>query len=108
MNASKKITLATFKSFLRKNDGKLFIKEHSRFSGMTDCVMSVDDTWKPLKKIELELRPNSCEVINKLGYEGIWLVGDSRDFFSRIDDVVMEGYHIHNCVGSFSVVIQKD
>ena len=48
-----KITLSTFKSFIRKNEGKLFIKCKSSFDGMTDCVeQNSNATFRPIQKLE--------------------------------------------------------
>ena len=33
-----KATIATLKSFIKKNQGKLYIKKKSSFDGMTDCA----------------------------------------------------------------------
>ena len=37
-----RITLATVKSFMKKNEGKLFVKAKSSFDGMVDCVMPIE------------------------------------------------------------------
>ena len=37
-----KVTLATLKSFLKNNEGKIYFQEHSAFDGMVDCVMPSD------------------------------------------------------------------
>jgi len=82
----KKITKATFKSFIKKNEGKLFIQCVSSFDGIFDGVEYVHDT---------------------LGYNGIWLVGGSRDYFTAFDNGDFTGYEVYNCCGSFIIATQK-
>lgn len=38
-----KITRTTLKTFIRKNDGNLYIMTKSSFDGMTDCVQQNDE-----------------------------------------------------------------
>jgi hypothetical protein len=98
---AKKITKATFKSFMKKNVGKLFIQEKSRFDGMYDCVMqSGDKTFVPLQKAD-----STHE--NNLGYAGIWLVQGSRDYFREYYDADgFIGINVYNCCGEFTVAIK--
>ena len=74
-----KITKATFKSFLRKNEGRLFIKCKSSFDGMTDSVeTSRNQAYRPLVKLARDpARPFVSQSDNTLCYgigSGIWLV----------------------------------
>lgn len=92
-----KITKATFKSFLRKNQGNLFIRVGSRFDGMTDCVQEVESPeWSP---IEASDRP--CE--NNLGIAGVWLVHGGRDYFEAVEREGFKGIRVYNCTGSFII-----
>lgn len=66
-----KTTKATFKSFVRKNEGKLFIKCTSSFDGMTDCVEQNHNTaYRPLVKAEVvnPNRPFVSESDSTLGF----------------------------------------
>lgn len=94
-----KTTRTTFKSFLNKNLSKLYIKELSHFDGMVDSVMPVEDTFKPLCPVSYG-QENHQEQHN-LGYEGIWLVGGGRDYFSPWRDDEYIGYEVYNSCGSF-------
>lgn len=96
----KKITKATFKKFLRVNEGKIFIKRDSDFDSSVDGVRSTGDDFKPAKTTEHNL---DCT----LGYADLWLVGDSRDYFSVWEDETFTGFHWHNCCGSGFVAIKK-
>ena len=91
-----KITKATFKAFLRKNEGKLFILEKSRFDGMVDCVMPNENAkFNPMVKTD---RIHE----NNLGYNGVWLT-HSGNSFSEYNQNGMKGIAVYNCCGSFVV-----
>lgn len=83
-----KITLATYKSFVKKNAGTLQYKSLSHFDGMVDCVMPVEMDWIDVENYEDLLN-------NKIG----WLVGHSRDYFDAIEN----GIRVYNACGSFMV-----
>ena len=56
----KKITRATFKSFINKNAGNLLIKCKSDFDGMVDCVMeNKNPVFKPCTKDERGFNKNT-------------------------------------------------
>ena len=108
-----KITKSTFKSLLRKNEGKLFIKCKSSFDGMTDSVeTSRNQAYRPLVKVERDpARPFVSESDNTLGYgigSGIWLVGDGGDRFKAISEAGFEGYEVYNCCGCFIVAVKAE
>ena len=102
--AVKKITLATFKKFIRENEGKLFIYNRSDFDGMTDCVTSCKGVMQKVKYME---PANGYARPNTLGIKGVWLVGDSRDYFNVFNDEVFKGIEVSNCCGSFSLAVIK-
>ena len=96
-NTTKKITKATFKSFIKKNNGKLHILKKSDFDGMQDCVVSVANaSFQPVV-------PANHVYENNLGIQGVWLVGGSRDYFSHYQKNGMIGIEVYNCCGSFVV-----
>lgn len=100
---TKKITLATFKSFVKKNRQDLFILNKSDFDGMQDCVTSCNSTPR-----KAEERPaTGYELPNTLGIKGIWLVLDSRDWFKDYEDAMFKGIAVSNCCGSFVVCVIK-
>ena len=67
-------TLATIKSFIRKNPA-LYIKNLSNFDGMVDCVMPCDDQgFRPVSAPE-----QGYNHENKLGIRGAWFVFGGRD-----------------------------
>ena len=94
---SKKITLATLKSLIRKNPGKVYIKEKSTFDGMVDCVMPCSDqSWSLLER-----DPSGNCTESTLGYRGVWVVGGSRNSFTPYSKDGYEGIEVWNCCGSF-------
>ncbi len=98
-----KITLATLKSFVRKNEGQLFINVRSKFDGMTDGVESRDGGFGEAKADDW----SKNHVEHTLGYLGVWLVGSSRDSISAYEDDQFTGFHVYNCCGDFNIVIRK-
>lgn len=103
MTASKKITLATIKSFIRKNlgQGNLYIKGTARFDGMVDMVTEVENPgFFPAERTE-----NWVE--NSLGVAGAWFVGGSRNSFQAYDDGLFTGYRVYNCCATFILAVAK-
>lgn len=95
----KKITKATLKSFVKRNNGKLFVNVKSSFDGMTDGCESRNDGFQPQRSADFEA--------NTLGIAGIWLVGSSRDYFKAYDKDGYEGIEVSNCCGYFIVAVRK-
>lgn len=93
---SKKVTMATVKSFIRKNLNNLVVYSHSSFSGMTDGLESVNKSFK------VDPKKYNKENKNSLGLDGIWFVG-GNDYIR----VLPNGYHIFNCCGSFDIVLEE-
>lgn len=91
----KKITRATFKSFLKNNRNNLFIKIKSTFDGMTDSIQPANHAFSPVKYI----------LMNdyNLGIQGVWLVGTSRDYFEYYNDGEFEGIRVSNSCGKFII-----
>lgn len=97
---TKKITLATIKSFIKKNNDNLFIDVCSKFNGMIDCIDSVNTGFDKVKF-------NTENLKNTLGIPGAWFVGDSRDWFTIYEDDKLQGFKISNCCGSFIIATNK-
>ena len=91
----KRITLATLKSFIRKNANALYIKSKSRFDGMTDCVQEVQDQF------------TSILAENAIGLKGAYLVGGSRNHFWNFENDNFVGIEISNCCGRSIIAIKK-
>ena len=85
---NKKITLSTLKSFIKKSP-VLFVEHLSGFSGNDDCVISNEST---------EMRLVSKE--NAIGFQGVYCVGRSRDYFNFVETTTHYGIKVYNCCGS--------
>jgi hypothetical protein len=97
----KKITLATIKSFIRKNRDNLYIKNKSSFNGMTD---GVDDCYdQSISKAGITEKNNKYN----LGIPGAWFVGSSRDSFYIAEFGPYTGYEVYNCCGCFYLLTKK-
>ena len=98
-----KTTLATIKSFVKRetNIGQLYVKCETSFDGMVDCVMPVNGSQ--FSKVEgVDLTDT-----HKLGIQGAWFVGQSRDYFRDYADDNFIGYEIYNCCGKFILAIPR-
>ena len=85
---NKKITLATLKSFIKKSP-VLFVEHLSAFSGNDDYVISNENP---------EMRLVSKE--NAIGFQGVYCVGYSRDYFKYVETTTHYGIKVYNCCGS--------
>lgn len=98
--ATKKITLATVKSFIKVNRKDLLINVKSSFDGMTDCVERVAGGFVPAKD-DTEMPLENC-----LGIKGAWFVGQSRDYFSVYNEDSYTGIKVSNSCGSFILAVK--
>ena len=96
-----RITKATFKSFLNRNAGKLWIKCASSFDGMVDMV--TQDQQAEFNFIE----ETGFTVKHTLGIKRLWLVGQSRDYFTAYEDAEFKGIEVSNCCGNQIVAVRK-
>lgn len=98
----RKATMATVKSFIRKNEGRIYISFRSSFSGMSDCVEQCADRGFSLAQ------KTEDHMAHTHGLRGAWFVGSSRDTISRMETEIngqrADGFHIYNCCGSFDIV----
>lgn len=96
---AKKITKATFKSFVKKNIANLYSVCFSDFDGMQDCVT---ETERILKKVTSFDFSNDC--CNNCGMPNVWLCGSGDDYFSEIEYGGMHGIECYNCCGRWAVL----
>lgn len=101
-NTAKKITRATFKSFIKNNADNLFVLEQSRFDGMVDCVTSVQ-----CAPVKVEPAKINFEISHDFGINGVWLVGGSRDYFYAYEDEMFRGFRVSNSCGAYIVATIK-
>jgi hypothetical protein len=97
----KKVTKSTLKSFIRKNEGKLFIRVKSRFDGMVDgAIDSSDQAFSPCVSSNVHYEHN-------MGIQGAWLVLGSRDYFTEYTDSKFAGIEVYNSCGHFVIAIKN-
>jgi hypothetical protein len=98
----KKFTLATAKSFIKKNRSNLLIKVISRFDGRYDCVMSSGDKmFQPITNADY-----TYDHEHNLGINGVWFTHSGNSFYPRYNargEVI--GFECCNCCGSFVVKV---
>jgi hypothetical protein len=103
----KRITLSTLKSFIRKNSDNLFINVKSSFDGMYDCCMAVNGGFKPVEN-DTTNSLNATDYYNSTqGIKGVWLVGNSRDYFLSYEDDNFTGIEVTNSCGTFILAIKE-
>jgi len=98
---NKKITMATVKSFVKKNYNGLYIKLDGCFDGMIDGI----DWKKDSQFIKAEVDTHHYDYT--LGIKGAWFVGRSRDFFTKVENEEFEGIKVSNSCGYFTIAIKK-
>ena len=110
--AQKKLTIATVKSFIRKNrESGLLIETKSRFDGMQDMVAECEGGFTPVaaRTYYDHETGNEVEVSkdckNTLGIRGVWFCG--RDWVSRFETEFVEGFEVSNCCGVWRVAKAK-
>lgn len=97
---TKKITLTTVKSFIKKNEGKLFLKCESSFSGMSDMVeFDANAQFKPVTKTE-----NNLKIT--LGVDGLFIAGN-WNLYNHFENDQFVGIEIYNCCGTDILAIKK-
>ena len=96
----KRVTLATIKSFIRKNEGKLYIKNKSSFDGMIDGCVQHNGA-----RLDIATKTNAFPE-NTLGVSGAWFVRGGNDYFTAFNDGFFQGYEISNCCGRFLLAVQ--
>jgi hypothetical protein len=101
-----KITLATVKSFIKKNRENLFINVKSSFNGMIDGCESLHDGFKKAEPDNTQSLSSSYYKATQ-GIKGAWFVGDSRDYFYPFESDELTGIRVSNSCGCFILAINK-
>jgi hypothetical protein len=99
LKSTSKITLATLKSFAKRNATSIFYKVTSDFDGMQDCVTSVKSDWKQSKIC------TSNYYVS--GIHGIYTTGSSGNYFRLYEDTDYFGIEVSNCCGSSTLAVKK-
>lgn len=99
-----KITLATFKKFISTNANNLLIKNINNFDGMIDGLSTNQQpSFNVPDRSEWALHSST----NTLDIRQLWLVGQSRDFFTSYEDELYTGIEWSNCCGNGVVAVLK-
>jgi hypothetical protein len=98
---AKKITLATVKSFVRKNRPALLIKVRAKFDGMVDGL-----EWDRAADFSPALDTDR-HAEHTLGIQGAWFVLGGGDRFQPFESDTLVGYEIANCCGYFTLAVAK-
>jgi hypothetical protein len=96
-----KATIATVKSFIKKNANDLFIDINYQFDGMIDGIRYCKDGFSKVEK-------TNSNTQNTFGIAGAWFVGSSRDYITSFENENLVGYHICNSCGSFTLATNKN
>lgn len=103
----KKATIATVKSFIRKNVDIAFINVKSSFDGMTDGVEDLNGGFRPLAAARKGGSATDHNSNPSLGFNGVWFVGGSRNWVAPYENDNMQGYEVSNCCGKWIIAIRK-
>lgn len=102
---TKKITRASLKSFIKRNENNLYVNHKRTFDGMVDGCVSLDDGWKPSIKTERS-------VNHTLGIDGLWIVarsaGSGADYFTLFNQDGYIGIEISNCCGYSIIAVKQE
>ena len=94
-------TVATLKSFIRKNRAALQIMVKGEFDGMIDGMrFEAERKFQPIADAQTTFS-------NNLGIRGIWLVGGSRDYVYPFAENGFIGFSVSNSCASFVVAVQS-
>jgi len=97
-----KPTIATVKSFIKKNRKDLFIKVTSSFDSQVDYVVNKE------AEFELSKEGDGINQQHDFGVRGAWFVGNSRDYISIYDQNGFSGYRIVNSCGAFVLAVKNN
>ena len=99
-----KFTIASAKSFIKKNQNNLLVKFSSTFDGQIDGTRN---NWDAQFEPAVVDFTDARNISHNLGVCGTWFVGSSRDMLTPFEDLDYIGFHVYNCCGSFSIAIKK-
>lgn len=96
----KKITIATVKSFIRKNKTTMQINVKSKFDGMCDGVNQKHGGF--VRALSIDYHTD-----NNFGIAGAWFVGRGNDYLTKFENENMIGIEVYNSCGSFVLATKK-
>ena len=109
---AKKITVATVKSFIKKNRTALLVQTKTAFDGMQDGVRECNNReFIPAQCREyycnetFKYVPVPSENKHSMGIIGVWFTG--RDRCSAFETETHRGFEVYNCCGNWMVAVAK-
>ena len=116
--ATKRITIATVKSFIRRNRAALFVREQSCFDAMQDMVTnSYRNEFAPAAPRQNQIYCDGWDSLppkyinvsedhpTTLGLVGVWFCGG--DLCEKFENDDFTGYKVYNCCGTWFVAVAK-
>lgn len=98
------ITLATIKSFIKRNSKNLFIKNVRVHNSMVDGCESVNSDFIKVDVDLLRLAKKESDL-GVPGADFAMYKGRGGDLFSVYDKDGFVGYEVYNCVGTFIIAV---
>jgi hypothetical protein len=96
---TKRITMATIKSFIKKNSEELFLKKINSYDGMCDGVN--ERAAHGFTQVEF----NHQSHANQLGIPGAWFT-PGGNLLTEYNDGVFKGFDVYNCCGHFIIAVK--
>lgn len=98
MATNKNITAITVRSFVKRNEGKVFIKKTAEFDGMTDCIEQISDNWHEAEYC--------LDIRRGIGLQGVYII-DGRTYYYAYEDSEFVGYRYSNCVERGIIAVKR-
>ena len=95
-----KITMATVKSFIRKNTDNLYLKKINSYDSMCDGV----NERAAHGFTQVALNPQAHA--NKLGIDGAWCT-PGGNLLTEYNDGIFKGFDVYNCCGHFVIAVKN-
>lgn len=98
MAANKNITAITVRSFVKRNEGKVFFKKTAEFDGMTDCIKQIADNWHEAEYC--------LDIRRGIGVRNAYII-DGRTYYRAYEDSEFVGYRYFNCVERGIIAVKR-
>lgn len=98
MASNKNITAITVRSFVKRNEGKVFFKKTAEFDGMTDCIEQISDNWHEAEYC--------LDIRRGIGLQGVYII-DGRTYYYAYEDSEFVGYCYSNCVERGIIAVKR-
>jgi hypothetical protein len=99
VNEMAKTTLATIKSFIKKNSNNLYLMRYHKFDSSYDGIR-----LDPNPAFE-QVTYNPVSDSHRLGIDGAWFTYGGNNF-TPYDDGVYKGFNVYNCCVNFVIAIK--